>query len=304
MSKTRTVRRGSQPKRRATVKRKPAKRAVRQPFAAQLAGILPFEEAAIRRGIHWGVIALFTLALVGIAMMIRLPQMIGWQMGEGLGKLGFTVERVEIQGIDHMDRLPVYAVALDQPSMAMANVDLSEVRDRVEAFSWVREARVSRRLPNTLVVSITERQPTAIWQHQQRIYLVDIDGAVLEEVALDAMPDLPLIIGPRANHQVASFEALMDRAPALRPMLAGASWIGNRRWDLRFQSGETLALPEGEEEASQALIRFARLDGVTGLLGEGVRRFDMRVPDRFVVRVAREEPPEPESEDAGEADNI
>jgi cell division protein FtsQ len=307
MSQTRRPRRASTPKRRATVKRKTVKKVQRQPLSAQLAAVLPMQETTIRRTGGWMVIAALATPVIGASMMLRLPQMIGWQMGEGVGRLGFTVERVEIQGIDQMERLPVYAVALDQPSMAMPNVDIAAIRERVEAFSWVQEARVTRRLPDTLVVSITERTPTAIWQHDQQLYLVDGEGEVLEEVVLDAMPDLPLIIGPAANHQIANFEALMDRAPALRPMLSGATWVGNRRWDLRFQTGETLALPEGEEDAGRALLSFARMDSQNGLLGEGFRRFDMRVPDRFVVRVARdaERTPAPvESDAAGESDTI
>lgn len=288
MSQTRKTRKRAAPKKRATVKRKPVKKAQRQALSAQLATVLPMQEDTIRRSGNWLILGLLAAMVIAASMMLRLPQMAAWQVGEGIGRLGFTVERVEIQGIDQMERLPVYAVALDQPSMAMPNVDITEIRDRVEALSWVQSARVSRRLPDTLVVSITERRPTAIWQHDQQLYLVDAEGEVLEEVPLDAMPDLPLIIGPAANRQVANFENLMERAPALRPMLAGATWVGNRRWDLRFQSGETLALPEGQADAARALIRFARMDGVTGLLGEGFRRFDMRVPDRFVVRVAGE----------------
>jgi cell division protein FtsQ len=129
----------------------------------------------------------------------------------------------------------------------MPNIDLTDIRQRVEAFNWVREARVSRRLPDTLVVSITERVPTAIWQHDQELFLVDSDGEVLTEVALDAMPDLPLIIGPQANHQVAGFETLMDRAPALRPMLAGATWVGNRR---RCGQGVGPLCPDGWRDRS------------------------------------------------------
>lgn len=301
----RKPRRTAAPKKRATVKRRPAKRAQRESVSAQLATVLPMQEDTIRRTGRWTMIGVFALAVLAAAMMFRLPQMVAWQVGEGIGRLGFTVERVEIQGIDQMERLPVYAVALDQPSMAMPNVDIAAIRQRVEALSWVQEARVSRRLPDTLVVAITERTPVAVWQHEQRLYLVDTEGEVLEEVALDAMPDLPLIIGPRANRQVANFEALMDRAPALRPMLSGATWVGNRRWDLRFQSGETLALPEGEEDAGRALLNFARMDSQNGLLGEGFRRFDMRVPDRFVVRVARdaERPAAPAENDAESGDS-
>jgi cell division protein FtsQ len=77
----------------------------------------------------------------------------------------------------------------------------------------------------------------------------------------------------------------MDAAPALKPMLAGATWVGNRRWNLRFQSGEQLLLPEGDAEAAAALVNFARMDGVDRLLGRGVLRFDMRDPGRFVLRL-------------------
>lgn len=299
----RQTRRRAPPKKRATVKRRSAKQVRRQSFSAQLATVLPMQEDTIRRTGRWTMIGVLALAVLAGAMMLRLPHMAAWQIGEGVGRLGFTVERVEIQGIDQMERLPVYAVALDQPSMAMPNVDIAAIRERVEALSWVQEARVSRRLPDTLVVAITERTPVAVWQHEQQLYLVDTEGEVLEEVALDAMPDLPLIIGPRANRQVASFEALMDRAPALRPMLSGATWVGNRRWDLRFQSGETLALPEGEEDAGRALLSFARMDSQNGLLGEGFRRFDMRVPDRFVVRVDREAEPLPVPAEDGDSGN-
>src|SRR3546814_8931635 len=95
-----------------------------------------------------------------------------------------------------MQRLPVYAVALDQQSMAMPLIDLDGTRERLLRFGWVEEARVSRRLPDTLVVDIVERTPAAIWQHNQRLALIDRHGVVLQDVELDAMPDLPLVIGP------------------------------------------------------------------------------------------------------------
>src|SRR3546814_9265052 len=75
-----------------------------------------------------------------------------------------------------MQRLPVYAVALDQQSMAMPLIDLDGTRERLLRFGWVEEARVSRRLPDTLVVDIVERTPAAIWQHNQRLALIDRHG--------------------------------------------------------------------------------------------------------------------------------
>jgi cell division protein FtsQ len=198
------------------------------------------------------------------------------------------MRRVEIKGAQRVSRLDIYNVAFDQGSMAMPLVDLEATRARLLQFGWIREARVSRRLPDTLVVDIIERRPAAIWQNNQRLTLIDSEGVVLEPVRIEAMPDLPLVIGPAANHHVQALGQLLDRAPHLRPQVAGATWIGARRWDVRFQTGEVLALPEGDEAATRALLNFARMDQQTQLLGRGFVRFDMRIPGRFVVRVSRE----------------
>jgi cell division protein FtsQ len=229
------------------------------------------------------------------------PQAAGVSVAEAVGRAGFEVKRVEVTGIDRMERLTVYAIALDQHSMAMPLVDLDKVRDRLLDYGWIADARVSRRLPDTLLVDIVERTPSAVWQNRQTLWLVDAQGVVLEQIALNAMPDLPLVIGPDANRQIAGLTGLMKAAPALNPMLAGATWVGNRRWDLRFQSGEVLALPQGDKEAAAALVRFARMDGMDRLLGRGFVRFDMRDPSKFVVRVPRGMGNKPAAEGEGGA---
>jgi cell division protein FtsQ len=71
-------------------------------------------------------------------------------------------------------------------------------------------------------------------------------------------------------------------------MFAGATWVGTRRWDVRFQSGETLALPEGDAAAKAAYAKFDRMDQAARLLGQGFVHFDMRIPGKFVVRVSKE----------------
>jgi cell division protein FtsQ len=206
-------------------------------------------------------------------------------MGESVGEMGFAMKRVEIKGANHIRQLDVYNIAFDQPSTAMPLVDLEATRQRLLQFGWVRDARVSRRLPDTLVVDIVERRPAAIWQHNRRLALIDVDGVVLEAVRLDAMPDLPLLIGPAANLHAAELARLTQAAPNLKPAMAGASWVGGRRWDLRFQSGEVLLLPEGEAAARKALTKFASMDQSVQLLGKGYVRIDMRDPKRMLIRL-------------------
>lgn len=249
---------------------------------------LPIPAETIRK-ISWSLLLIMLVALaIAAAAAMRVPQMIGTAIGEEIGNAGFAVKRVDIRGLQRMEQLPVYAVALDQHSMAMPLVDIEGTRERLLRFGWIEEARVSRRWPDTLVVDIVERTPAAIWQHNQQLTLIDASGVLLEPVKLEAMPDLPLVIGPAANREAGALNRLLKAAPQLRPMMAGATWVGGRRWDIRFQSGEVLALPEGQESAAKALVHFARMDQMAQLLGRGLVRFDMRVPGKMIVRVSNE----------------
>jgi cell division protein FtsQ len=288
-----TIRRGGSPRRRTPAKPRVVVKTQAQATRA-LAIVPPRVAAAVKQAGRW---LLYWLLLVGVIagfVAMGLPQMIGTEIGELIGRAGFTVKRIEITGIDRMDRKPVENAALDQQARAMPLVDLEGIRDRLLQQGWVKDARVSRRLPDTLVIDIVERQPAAIWQYQRRLALIDPQGRLIEQVRLEGtpLPDLPIVVGPGANRRLDALARLLSSAPQLKPMLDGATWIGDRRWDIRFRSGETLSLPEGEGAARNALIDFARRDGVARLLGQGIVRFDMRVPGRFVVRVKDPVPPQ------------
>jgi cell division protein FtsQ len=276
---TARVRRGSGAKSRrvtpkVTVPKKIAKR-------------LPGDQAPI---VHWAGLAFgLFLALIAAVVLVALdvPNRVLMGLGEGIGRAGFAVKRVDVVGIRNMDSAPVYQIALGQESRAMPLVDVGEIRQQLLQYGWVKDARVSRRLPDTLVVDIVERTPTALWQDRDRLALIDADGVVIDRVSVTQMPDLPLLIGPGANLRGPELDRLLDAAPTLKPQLLSAAWVGGRRWDLALQTGETIALPEGEEEAKAALGKFADLDKSTGLLGRGLVRFDLRLPGKMIVRLPR-----------------
>ncbi len=268
---------------------RPRKRVPSKPStAAQALATLPVGQEALKRAGNYMLGGILAAGVVAGVIAMQLPQMIGTEIGEAIGRMGFEVRNVEVQGRAQMDRKAVIDIAMDQSSRAMPLVDLEATRQRLRQLGWVSDARVSRRLPDTLVVDIIERRPTAIWQYRQKLALIDQNGVVIAPVDVRSMPDLPLVIGPGANQQATALATLIEKAPSLKPMMAGASWVGGRRWDLRFQSGETLALPEGDQAAADALADFAKRDATYRLLGQGFVRFDMRVPGRIVVRVSKE----------------
>ena len=266
----------------------------------KIASKLPVQEAQANKLAGWA-FGLFAVAAAATALIaLDVPAKVGHAAGEAVGDAGFRVRSVDVQGIKRMDPRPVYEIALDQKTTAMPLLDVSGIRQRLMEYGWVKDARVSRRFPDTLVIDIVEREPTALWQDEDRLTLIDREGVVLDRVPVSQMPDLPLLIGKGANDHAVQLEQLMNKAPALKAQLVSATWVGGRRWDLSFQSGETVSLPEGDSAATTAITRFAKMDKSAGLLGRGILRFDLRIPGKMTVRLPREqgEPiiPEPVSE--------
>ncbi|KRA84251.1 cell division protein FtsQ/DivIB [Altererythrobacter sp. Root672] len=247
--------------------------------------ILPFTEEQL----HKIFLVLILAAAVAIAWIVAstagLTVLAGQQLALAAGDAGYEVNRVEVRGVERMNELKVYERVLGEKDRAMPLVDLHALRSQLIELPWVKDARVSRQLPDKIVVDIVERQPHAVLKKPDRLVLIDPQGHELEPISRAAAKGMLQISGPGAQVRVEELSALLDAAPALRPQVSAAEWVGNRRWNLTFKTGQVLALPQGEEESAGALMSFARLDGVNRLLGGKVAAFDMRNPERIYMRV-------------------
>lgn len=220
-----------------------------------------------------------------VASMAGVPGMAGKQIAAVAADTGFEVRRVDVRGVKNLNELKVYERALAERDRAMPLVDIVGLRQKLLELSWVKDARVSRQLPDTLVIDIVEREPHAVLRKADKFVLIDAEGNELDPIPAAGAKSRLVVSGPGAGQQVADLARLLDAAPALRPQVREAEWIGNRRWNLTFKTDQVLALPEGAKLAAAALVSFARLDGTNRLLGGKVVAFDMRAGDRIYMRV-------------------
>ena len=251
----------------------------------RIMGLLPFTED------QWSRIWLAAIigGGVGIAFIIAslagLPALAQAQIAAIASDAGFEVRHVRVTGTSRMDEQQVYARALAQRNRAMPEVDIAKLRAELRALPWVSDARVSIQLPHTLAIDIVERKPHAVLEKADRLMLIDATGRELEPISAAKAKGILRLAGPGAGQQARALETLLAAAPALSPQVEAAEWVGNRRWNLTFKTGQLLALPEGEVEAATALVKFARLDGQNRLIGGKVLAFDMRTPPRLYMRL-------------------
>ncbi|MEP5937191.1 MAG: FtsQ-type POTRA domain-containing protein [Erythrobacter sp.] len=254
-------------------------------FIDGVMGLLPFTDDQLQRIFLFVILAGAAALLWFIASLAGVPAIAQAKMAGLASNAGFEVRHIRPSGVEHMNIDRVYERVLIERDQPMPLVDLEATRERLLALPWVADARVSRQLPDTLAIDIVERQPHAVLVKPDRLMLIDTTGVELEPISVRKAREMLKITGPGAARQVENLERLLEAAPALKSKVSAAEWVGNRRWNLTFDTAQVLALPEGETEGASALVSFARLDGQNRLLGGKVTTFDMRAPPRLYMRI-------------------
>lgn len=195
---------------------------------------------------------------------------------------GFHVQNLIIDGRINTDRSQLKALVDIAPGDPIFATNLPDIERKLEQVSWVKDALVERRLPDTLYINIKERSPLALWQRQGKLSVVDAEGVVLTDRVLDRFRDLPIIVGEEAPQRAPELVAMIQAEPALKARLESAKWIGGRRWDLYLKNGIAIRLPEDDQ--GQAIARLSHAQKSGGLMDRQIEAIDLRDPVRIVVQ--------------------
>lgn len=262
--------------------RRPAPRhAPATPGKAAAIGKLDLSPRAVVISILAGIVVLGGVLATG-ARAERIGASVSGGMDRLTTGLGFSLRRVHVTGAS-AEATPAIRQALGLTSgQPMVGLDLDAVRQRVQAVGWVKEARVVRLLPDTLVVDVTEHDRLAVWQTGGRAHVIDARGEVIEGADAGRHPELPLVVGKGADQAAADVLPLIAQRPRLMGKVDALVRVDERRWDLRLKDGSLIQLPAIDQES--ALIRLDALDQRERLLDLGFARVDLRTPEEVAVR--------------------
>jgi cell division protein FtsQ len=238
-------------------------------------------------GLALGAVAV--MAAVGLVAVLgtggRLPRAAaaaGHGAAAKMARLGFRIEQVDVEGASPQAKIDVLRAAAIAHQAPILDLDLDGLRRNVEQVGWVKSAKVVRLLPDTVVISIDERRPLAVWQHGGRMRVIDAAGHPIPEADPMRYAELPLVVGEGANGTADHILALLRSRPRLMQQLEALVRVDDRRWDIRLNDGGLIQLPAGGEES--ALIQLDQLDQKARILELGFARIDLRDPEMVAVR--------------------
>lgn len=237
---------------------------------ADLAASTPRAPNRLRR------IARISATVLVAAVLISSP----WWGRAGLQRLDyFRVQRVEILGLRHLPPEEVLA-RLQVDTFASVWQRLDPLAQRVRDHPDLEGAEVTRRLPGTLVVTVTERAPVALVPSPSGMLVYDRRGVALPLDPAKAGVDAPVL----ATADPVVLQLLDDvrvQAPALFARIS----------EVRRSGAELLVLVASLPVRARSDLTAARLAEVVPVEEDLKRRgarateLDLRFRDQVIARL-------------------
>jgi cell division protein FtsQ len=107
----------------------------------------------------------------------------------------FTIKAVEITGSRIRSVQYVREESGIDAYRNIVTLPAAKISGRLEQDPWIKEARVGRRLPHTVTITVTERKPVALVDCNGAFFLVDGSGWTISPAGPTDFPQLPRVNG-------------------------------------------------------------------------------------------------------------
>jgi len=263
----------------------------RQRVANRLNRALVLHGKAIRRGVMVAVLVAAGFGLYQAREPIGglVSTLGGIAQGE-FAEAGLAIGEISISGQALPSEQAIFDALGIQPNTSTLGFDVEAARRRIAELPAIDTVSVRKTFPGDVAVVVTEKVPVARWRVDGVTFVIDARG---EQIGEDrgAYGDLPLVIGDGAADDALVMIRALDTVPGLAEGLVALSRIADRRWDLIYDTGLRVQLPE--HGVAQALRRLAGYQSEYRLLDRDVSIIDLRVDNLVAVRPTPSEDTDP-----------
>jgi cell division protein FtsQ len=250
---------------------------------------------------------------LGLRLSGRLLGLAGLFAGVGLGLLAgwaflvalpaFEVTEANVSGAVHLSRFDVLRTAGVGSDSNILAINVGKIEQQLLQHPWVVHARVERRLPGKVDISIKERRPELVALVEGRFYYLDDQMRSFALLGSETAPDLAVLTGLSLADLVSPDDEMIELLGLARELWQtlpeGDKGPGGRLSELHLDrvAGFSLIWNDlsatvhlGFEDFSQRLARLDRIKANLAEHGELERAvlIDLDAERRVVVRLAGE----------------
>jgi cell division septal protein FtsQ len=203
------------------------------------------------------------------------------------------LERIIVTGVREDLKQDIVNLACSDAGASLLAINLRKLKRKIEHHPWIREVRLEKRFPHTLVVEAVQEQPHAIVA-LDRLYFMNRRGTLFKEVGPNEPLDYPVVTfdrtkGPLADHHLDLAAHVLDalasdKGPWTLQNLSEVHVKRDGRVSLYFQSLPAVIYARSSDLATKMaglrrVLEDLRRNGRIHL----VRTIDLNVKDGAVV---------------------
>ncbi|MGR8918247.1 MAG: cell division protein FtsQ/DivIB [Gammaproteobacteria bacterium] len=225
------------------------------------------------------------MALAFVLMLGTTLVLVSWAVSALSDPAALPIRRVMVEGeFTHLDPEVLEAAVVDAVDAGFFQVNVAEIRARLQDEPWIRRASIRRVWPDSLHVSVVEQTPTTRWGEQA---LLNEIGDIFAPPPMEIPPGLVSLDGPLGT-EVEVLETYRYLRDALAPSgigIAAVALSARHAWTVTTSDGKLLVL--GRKDLAPRVERFL-FGYARGLdqLWPRIGRVDLRYTNGFAASEA------------------
>lgn len=213
--------------------------------------------------------------LIAVAIVVATYQLT-------LVMLDRTISSIEISGpFQRVTALQIEEAISDEIDEGFVGADLDLIQTRIVALQWIDQARVARRWPSRLSISVTEQVPAAIWGEKG---LLNTRGELFVTGARHMPAELPRLSGPDESSAAVAkrYLAVRDQLIPVGLDLRRVHLDARGSWEMTLANGIEVRLGRRDVPERTDLFLDVVADIITGRAAD-IEYVDMRYGNGFTI---------------------
>jgi cell division protein FtsQ len=192
------------------------------------------------------------------------------------------ISSIEISGpFQRVSALQIEEAISGEIDKGFVGADLDRIRARIVALSWIDQARVARRWPSRISITVTEQVPAAIWGERG---LLNTRGELFVTEARHVPAELPRLSGPDGSSDEVA-RAYLTVRDQLIPMGLDVRRVhldARGAWEMTLGNGIQVRLGRRDVPQRTQLFLDVVADIITGRAAD-IEYVDMRYGNGFTI---------------------
>ena len=192
------------------------------------------------------------------------------------------ISSIEISGpFQRVSALQIEAAISDEIDKGFVDADLDRVQSLITDLPWIDQARVTRRWPSRLSITVTEQVPAAIWGDSG---LLNTRGELFVDEVRHVPAELPRLSGPEGtSSEVARrYLAVRDQLIPVGLDVRRVHLDARGSWEMTLGNGIEVRLGRRDVAERTELFLAVVADIITGRAAD-IRYVDMRYGNGFTI---------------------